>query len=143
MCSNRKPPKHLPKYYQDVPQGSILGPLLFKFFLTDIYYFIEEGKLFNYADDNTLSFSHPVFVTLVRILERKSGNLIEWFTRNQMKATPDKFQVVAVGERTHNERPTFKIGEAEIGCEETVKRLGVDNDYRLKFGKSVEYLKHL
>ena len=50
-----------------------------------------------------------------------------------MKTNPDKIQAVAVGERTHGERPTFKIGEAEIGCDETVKLLGVDIDYPLKF----------
>ena len=53
------------------------------------------------------------------------------------KAYPDKFQAVAVGERTHNERPTFKMGEAEIGCDETVKLLGLDIDYRLKFDEKI------
>ena len=54
-----------------------------------------------------------------------------------MKANRDKFQAVAVGERTHGERPTFKIGEAEIGCDETFKLLGVDIDYRLKFNEQI------
>ena len=120
-----------------VPHGSILGPLLFNIFLNDIFYFIKESKLFNYADDNTLSFSHPVFATLVNVLERESGNLVEWFTRNQMKANADKFQAVAVGERTHNEGPTFRIGEAEIKSDETFKLLGVDIDFNLKFDTQI------
>ena len=107
------------------------------FFLNDIFYFIKERKLSNCADGNTLSFSHPVFATLIGVLERESGNLVEWFTRNKMKANPEKFQAVAVGERTHSEWPTFKIEEAEIECDETVKLLGVDIDYRLKFDEQI------
>ena len=40
-----------------------------------------------------------------------------------------KFQVLAVGEKTCDKMPTFKIGEAEIECERTVKLLGVEIDY--------------
>ena len=42
-----------------VPKGSILCILLFNVFINDIFYFIEHGILFNYADDFTISISSP------------------------------------------------------------------------------------
>ena len=48
-----------------VPQVSILGPLIFSTFINDIFYFTDKAKLLNYADNSTLSFSHPDFATLI------------------------------------------------------------------------------
>ena len=69
----------------------------------------------------------------MEILVRESKVLIDWFSQNQMKANPEKFQALAVGVKTFSMKPVFKIGEAEIECEETVKLLGVEIDSHLKF----------
>jgi hypothetical protein len=60
-------------------EGSILAPLLFNVFINDIFYSVKKGTLYNYADDNTLSYGHPDFNVLTSVLESESNVLLNWF----------------------------------------------------------------
>jgi hypothetical protein len=72
-------------------------------------FFIKQGSLYNYTDDNTLSFCSPDFDKLISTLEVESNQLIEWFKFNKMQANPDKFQVLAVGKKTFEKSPSIQI----------------------------------
>ena len=58
-----------------VLQGSILGPILFNISINDIFYFMYDTNITNYADDNTPYTNHINFNITIKSLEC-NGNII-------------------------------------------------------------------
>ena len=121
-----------------VPQGSILGPTIFNIFVNDIFHFVKKSDLVNYADDNTLTFTHSDINVLKKTLEDESNILIKWFKENEMRANPDKFQGIAIGKKSIAENLSFNIGGITLKCENTVKLLGVTIDSLLNFDSHIK-----
>ena len=116
-----------------VPQGSILGPLLFNIFLNDIFLFTENTKITNYADDNTPYAIESTIDKLIETLEHDTNILLDWFTLNEMKSNNDKCHLIII----NSENNTIKIGNEEITGSKAVKLLGITIDNKLNFNEHV------
>ena len=68
-----------------VPQGSILGPLLFSTFICDMFLILKTVYFTDYAYDNTLFAIADNIEDVMQFLEEVNVNLISWFFNNQMK----------------------------------------------------------
>ena len=73
-----------------VPQGSILGPLLFNVYLRDLFLFTEDYEMINYADDNTPYVCEGDMNKIILTLEGSASKLFLWISQNYLKANPDK-----------------------------------------------------
>ena len=119
-----------------VPQGSILGPLLFNIYISDMFYDIDKCGIASYADDNTPYISDFNLEEVIQKLELTTNNLFEWFKNNHMKANADKCHLLV----TRDTDVTAKIGEFDVKNSREEKLLGVKIDSKLSFENHVSSL---
>ena len=121
-----------------VPQGSILGPILFNIFMNDLFLWLEEASLHNFADDNTLSAFANSITELIHILERESDIAIKWFKENGMSVNPEKFHGIIINRcGRYPDLYEMNISGSVINTEKIVTLLGIDIDYKLTFNKHI------
>jgi len=87
------------KINRGVPQGSDLGPLFFNIFLNDLFYFIIEAKLSNYADDNQLTSSDIAPGVIQAVLVRDLGVTCKWFRDYGLTLNLDRCKLLVLPER--------------------------------------------
>ena len=95
-----------------VPQGSVLGPLLFHIYLNDLFLFLEETEVCNYADDTTIYTCGPNVENVLAKLENDALVISEWFPNNRMKLNEDKCHLMIFGGKSNE--VSVKIGEASV-----------------------------
>ena len=109
-----------------IPQGSILGSLLFNIFINDIFLAIEESDIFNFADDNTL-YSHGSNLPLILSnLEHDMRHLLYWFKINSLRANPGKFQFMILGKKNCL-KYNLKIGSITVKESKEVEQVTRNN----------------
>ena len=113
----------------DAPQGSILGPLLFNIYISDMFYDIDLCDIASYAEDNTPYTSDFNLEEVIQKLELTTNNFFEWFKNNHMKPNADKCHLLV----TRDTDVTVKIGEFDVTNSREEKLLGVKIDSKLYF----------
>ena len=119
-----------------VPQGSLLGPLLFIICINDINSAFNTCKVHLYADDTVIYYSHTNPKVVENVLNKEINSLDAWMNKNNLKINYDKTVCMLLG--THDmlkKQPllNIKIKEQQLSQVKSFKYLGVHVDEKLKW----------
>ena len=118
-----------------VPQGSVLGPILFNIYLNDLFY--ELFDVCNFADDTTLYACDMNLDTVLSQLEDNAYTAILWFENNYMKLNQSKCHFLAAGSPEHL---WIRVGNEKIWESQAEKLLGITVDKNLNFESHLKIL---
>ena len=122
-----------------VPQGSILGPLLFILYVNDI---VNCSSILNsilFADDTNAFYSNAKFINLISTLNVELSKLSNWFKSNKLSINIKKTNYILFGNKHAPEKTpelTLYIHGNEIERVESTKFLGVYLDKKTKLERS-------
>ena len=119
-----------------VPQGSILGPLLFNIFLNGIFFFLKDANLGNYADDSTLYAYNKNLETVICNLRQEFSILSNWFYDNYMVLNPGKCHFMLFGVK-ENEQFDLICNDITLKHSSHENILGVTIDNKLSFDEHI------
>jgi hypothetical protein len=128
-----------------VPQGSILGPLLFLLYMNDVVSVCQKCSPILFADDTTLLYSNANQETLSEIVNNELKSISDWFACNRLSLNIEKTQYVYFrkthsnlhSDGTNDNLPILKVNNEVISRVEVVKFLGVYIDEYLKWDKHI------
>ena len=118
-----------------VPQGSVLGPLLFLIYINDLPSVSKYLRFYLFADDTNIYFEAKDFKTLQKIMNRELRHLKKWLEANKLALNIEKtnFVVFHSPGKKLTEPIILKFGRKKITNANHVKFLGVLLDETLSW----------
>ena len=126
-----------------VPQGSILGPLLFILYINDIVCCSDILQFILFADDTNLFYSNSNVNKLVEVLNCELSKLTKWFQVNKLSLNVQKTNFIAFGHKkfAYNHNLNIILDGVSIERVKFTKFLGAYIDEKLTWKNHINHVK--
>ena len=110
-----------------VPQGLVLGPLLFLLYINDIQYCSDLVSVILFADDTNVLYSHTCFKTLNEILQIEMKKITNWLNVNKLSLNTTKTKLILFRSRNKKSKHdlNISINEENIKQVKNITFLGI------------------
>ena len=126
-----------------IPQGSILGPLLFILYINDLNTFLTDCQASLYADDTALYTTAKTQIEIKLNLQIELTVVCEWLKANKLTLNSNKTKYIIFGTKNSlTTKPDLNIhvGTAKIERVSSMKYLGVILDEHLTIDEHITYI---
>ena len=127
----------------EVPQGSILGPLLFLIYINDLPNLSSTMTCLSYADDTAIIFKHKDKTQLQTVINEHLTAITDWFHANYLSLNAEKTFTQHYSTMSNYFKLNITIDNHNIAEKECIKYLGVTIDKQLKFSAHISNVSNI